>query len=491
MNAYLKNKTIIEKLLFAFLCVLNVLFLVYWIFLASNYCLHFDDAHFMWKLREYSMFEYIKEMYMTRGGNFVSYGQNAIIFSLSNLLCAYRFWPILFYCIGILLVYVTVKDVKWPIGKFDLFLIVVTFYNVYVLTSVDFAVFTWICAMSYYLYAPAICLIIKYIHEEKLAWWQSCLLFVLALFIAGNSVSISTVSFVVLLAVGLYFWHSKAWNLCKTWQMPQVQRLFFLTLFMLVAFAIVVVAPGNYSRMESECDIEQPKNVLEFIIACAKCAGMFEYMMIFYLSYYALLFALGYWIGTKSTYNYAISRRKLITIILGIYIFYVLISVMPLAYLSNGFQIQRNYTQISFFHIAGIFVMGYTLGSGKELQRLKGQVSSLFFTFFMVVIIVLNIHQDAPVAYAYRKAHEERETYLLELQNLGNKEKIYVMPYPSVSTPDAKYNILSFFGKTTNMQSIYYFSDTGYNPNEYESHIRHLLNLDFNFVLVKNDDTQK
>ena len=94
MNTIKTN--IIERFLIALLLVLNALFLYYWVALSANYCLHYDDVHFLWKMREFSIFEYVKEMYMTRGGNFVSYGLNGIIFKVSNWLGAYRFWTIIF-----------------------------------------------------------------------------------------------------------------------------------------------------------------------------------------------------------------------------------------------------------------------------------------------------------------------------------------------------------------------------------------------------------
>lgn len=488
MNDYWSNKTITSKVFLLSLCVLNILFLVYWILLSSNYCLHFDDAYFMWKLRDCSMFEYVKDMYMTRGGNFVGYGINAILFTLSNYIGAYRFWPIVFYLLGIFIVYVFAKDIKLNIHRIDMLIGVITLYNIYVLTSVDYAVFTWICAMGYYLYAPAICLFLKYVNASTLKWWQYIVLIVLALFISGNSVSISTVFFVILLFNGLYWWHSRAWNIHQTWEIPQVRRIVYLTIFMLVVFVIVIAAPGNYLRMESEFDIEQPSNLYEFVIACGECVSMFLYMMMFYLPYHALVLLFGYIVGTKSQYTFALFRCKTILVVLGSYLLYILISVIPLAYLSNGFEIQRNYTQISFFYLVCIFLVGYILGKGKIQNKLRVQLLSITCAIFMTVIVFLNIRQDIPVACKYRSAYEERETYLKHLQDIGNKETVYVTPLPSVATPDAKYNILKFFGKSTNMQAIYYFSDTGYEPNEYESHMRRLLQLDFDFILLPENE---
>ena len=105
----LKKDSLISKILLGLLVVLNVLFLVYWVGLSLNYCLHYDDVHFMWKMREYSIYEYVREMYMTRGGNFMAYGLNGIIFSISNWIGDYHFWPIVFYIFGIMMTYYAVR----------------------------------------------------------------------------------------------------------------------------------------------------------------------------------------------------------------------------------------------------------------------------------------------------------------------------------------------------------------------------------------------
>ena len=95
----------------------------------------------------------------------------------------------------------------------------------------------------------------------------------------------------------------------------------------------------------------------------------------------------------------------------------------------------------------------------------------------------LNIRQDIPVARAYNKAHQERESYLLELQKNGQQETVVVSPYPSTHTPDAKHNALKLIGKKSPMQAIYYESDADVEPNGYERYYRKLKGIDFDFVL--------
>ena len=354
-----QETSLVEKSLLGLLLILNAFFLYYWVVLAANYCMHYDDVHFLWKMREYSIFEYVKEMYMTRGGNFVSYGLNGVLFTISNWIGGYRAWAMIFYVLGIAITWGAFRDTPWIKNSgWKGWLGIISLYNIYVLTSVDYAVFTWLCAMEYYLFAPVVCLIIRYLNQAILKWWQWILLVVSAIFIAGNAVSISTITFVILFAYGMYMWYKEGWNIKQTWKKPQIRRLLAITGLMLICFAIVYIAPGNWSRMEGEFDIEQPLNLKEFLRAIIVCAGMFLYLMVFYLPYHLIAVTLGAWAGCKYPISISISRRKALLLTLIIAISYILVCVIPLAYLSNGFQIQRNYTQIGFFYILTFFALG-------------------------------------------------------------------------------------------------------------------------------------
>jgi hypothetical protein len=284
----------------------------------------------------------------------------------------------------------------------------------------------------------------------------------------------------------MFLWYKENWNISETWKKPQIRRLLAITALMLICFTIVFVAPGNWSRMEGEFDIEQPQNLKEFLRAIIVCAGMFLYLMAFYFPYHLIAVALGAWVGTKYPMQLSCNRNKAIILTILVFVSYLLICVLPLAYLSNGFQIQRNYIQIGLFYLLTFFVIGYLITNNRKKDySIFSQTSVGVCALFLIVIMCLNTKQDLPVARAYNLAHQERETCLKSLQEAGQKETVLVEPFPSTHTPDAKYNVLKWLGKSTTMPSIYYESDTGTDPNEYENHIRKLLKLDFDFVLAE------
>lgn len=480
----LKKDSLISKILMGLLIVLNVLFLVYWVGLSWNYCLHYDDVHFMWKMREYSIFEYVREMYMTRGGNFVAYGLNGIIFTISNWVGDYHFWPIVFYVLGIMMTYYAVRGLLKGVENWKLLIGVTALYNVYILTVPDYAVFTWLCAMAYFLYAPAMCLTIRFLNEEQLSVGKWIVLVSMVLFLSGSNIAITPMVWLLMLVNGLWIWKQSGWNIRATWSNPVIKRIVYVTLGMLLVYAVMFVAPGNFDRLNSdEGDMVHPDGVLQLGVASTKCIVMFFYMMAFYLPYHLLAVGLGYVAGVKND-SVIVKKRKTMAILVGAFAIYLAIAVLPLAYLSSGFGIQRNYTHITFFYMLIWFALGYVWGNDNRKRR-YGDVLSMICCVFMVVVMAINLNVDLPIAIAYNKAHQNRFEYLIQLQMEGNQETIVVEKYPDVSTVDAKYNILNMLGKKTNKQAINYKSDTDVEPNEYEFHVRQLLHLDFDFVIAE------
>ena len=137
----MKNKTVLDKILIVALIIVNMAFLAYWCMLAFYSRPHYDDLHFLWKMREMSIFEYVKEMYLSRSGRFVGYGINGIMSVITNAVGFHQLWAIVYYAAGLGLCWLIVKDGFRQISRMGLFLGMCFIYNLYVLTNIDFPVF--------------------------------------------------------------------------------------------------------------------------------------------------------------------------------------------------------------------------------------------------------------------------------------------------------------------------------------------------------------
>ena len=86
------------------------------------------------------------------------------------------------------------------------------------------------------------------------------------------------------------------------------------------------------------------------------------------------------------------------------------------------------------------------IGDGNRKQRI-GDVLCMMCSVFMVLVMVINLKVDIPLAVQYNHSHQTREKMLLDLQQQGNKEQVVVEKYPSTSTLDSKYVFLNLMVK--------------------------------------------
>lgn len=479
----MKNKTTVDKLILYSLVLLNALFLAYWGILAFYSQLHYDDLFFLWKMREISVFEYVKEMYFTRSGRFMSYAVNGIISNINDALGYHQFWPMFFYALGLGICWLVVKDSKLPVSRFGLFMGTCFFYNLYVLTNIDFPVFYWLCAMGYYLGFPFACLLLKYLNEEKLNWWQWLILVVLTVWIGGSGETFTPVVMLLMFVNGMYLWHSKAWVVKDTWAMPQVRRIVWVAVAMLVLLAIVVAAPGNYARMNTGEEFVHPSGLFGWIKATSNAIAVFFYFMAFYIPYYLVAFVLSFYVGSKFNVTLPMAKRKLVLMLSISFVVYLLISSLPNVYLYNGFGIQRTYTPVVFVLMLVVVSIGFVMGVGRLSERCAwGSVLGLML---LTVVMIVNIYNDVPTARNYGRAVNERIEKLCSLRDKGQMEMVTVDPLPIPYTEDVKHFVMTRLGEDSPKTVLYYTSETDTVPNEYEYHLKRVLNLDFDFVLAE------
>lgn len=481
----MKNKLSVDRLILYGLFLLDILFLAYWSILACYSQLHYDDLHFLWKMREMSVFEYVKEMYFTRSGRFVGYAINGVVSNITDALGFHQLWPMFYYALGLGICWLVVKDLKLPVSRFGLFVGICFFYNLYILTNIDFPVFFWLCAMGYYLSLPMACLLLKYLNEERLDWWQWLIVAFLTLLIGGGNEAFTPIVLLLMLVDGLYLWHSKDWVVKDTWAMPQVRRIVWGAVAMLFMFAVVVIAPGNYNRMADTSQFVHPTGILGWIKAMANAVGMFAFFMAFYIPYYLVAFVLAYYVGSKSDVQLPFTKWKIVLMLGACFAAYLLVSSLPNVYLYSGFGIQRNYTPVVFVLLLVVVSIGFVLGVGKSSKR-SGHISMLGLMALAVVMLV-NIYKDAPTAREYGNAVDERIERLCSLRDNGQTGMVVVDPLPVPYTEDVKHFVMTRLGKETPKTVLYYISDTDTVPNEYEYHMKRVLNLDFDFVIAKDN----
>jgi hypothetical protein len=235
--------------------------------------------------------------------------------------------------------------------------------------------------------------------------------------------------------------------------------------------------------MEDTSQFVHPLGVFGWLKAMANAFGMFVFFMAFYIPYYLVAFILSFYVGSKSDVQLPMTKWKMV-LTLGIcFVAYLLVSSLPNVYLYNGFGIQRSYTPVVFVLMLVVVSIGFIMGVGRLAKRV-GWVS-LIGLMALAVIMIVNIYNDTPIAKSYGRAVDERIEKLCSLHDKGQTETVTVAPLPVPYIEDVKHFVMTRLGKDTPKTVLYYISDTDTVPNEYEYHLKRVLNLDFDFVLAK------
>ncbi len=471
------------RILKACLILVNLTFLAYWLILAFYSRLHFDDMHFIAKLRDMSIFAYVKDMYLTRSGRFSGYLINGIMTVISSRLGFYQFWAIIYYTLGITICWYVGKDMRGTIPRPLLFLTVCFIYNLFILTNIDFPVFYWLCAMTYYLNFPIACLILKLINQERIKGWQWPVLVLAVIYTGGGNEAFTPVVLLMMLINGLYWWRLKGWNVKETWALPQVRRIVWTAVAILALFAVVVVAPGNYGRLSDADHFVQPDGIAGWAKGLVNAVVSFFYFTAFYFPYYAVVFALAYYMGslTPQTSPSSLSKGKSVLILALSFLAYLIVSAIPNIFLYSNFGIQRTYTHTVLVLILTVGACGFLLGKGKPSYRAAGiTVAGLLA---LTLIMGINIKMDAPTAKAYAQSVDERAEILTQLQKSGQKESVIVPALIPPTTIDTKFFLSRLFGKSSVKPVLYYYCDANEIGNAYETMMKDYLCLDFDFFI--------
>lgn len=473
-----------------FLLVLNFLFLVYYVLLAYYSRPHYDDLHFLWKLKEMSIVDYVSDMYYSRSGRFIGYFINGVVFKTILLVGDHRFFPILFWILGVGMCWIFVKALLKARAVLLVSNTVVLFFNLFVLTNIDFPVFYWLCAMSYYLLAPMLLVMLLYVNKYKLTYIQWILLSVLMVVLGGGQEAFTPIVLVVLFFNGMYYLHQYNYKLRNALTDVRIQKIIGSAIVLIVCLMIVVVAPGNYKRIKGP-DFITPNDIVGYVSGITNAIGMFFYYLVFYIPYYFVLALLFIKVGSQYVNSVVLEKfgyKQLLVGSLLLYGLYFILSVLPSVYLFSGFGIQRNYTHVVFFTLFFICFQAFLFGFFNLKDKLPSYLNlSLYIgLLIMVIVMVGNIYFDTISVQSYARSVDNRIESLQKINRTSTKTVMAVDPLTVPFTTDTKFQFFKLFGKKNNIRPVlYYISDTDYKPNEYSAHFAKVYNLNFQIKLKR------
>ncbi len=484
----LTQQDTLSKIIKGLLLATNIAFLVYFVVLAIYARPHYDDLHFMWKMQEISIFDYVKDMYFSRSGRFGGYLLNGVVFNIINAIGASWFFPLLFIALGILICCYVATKVLPKANRFWLCNGVVLFYFVYLLTNIDFAVLYWLCAMGYYLKFPIALLLFYFINKQKLNIWQWIILTLAVITVGAGNEAFSPLMLVLLFINGMYYLYNNHYDFRKTFSDVRVKKMCLTASIIIVLMIIVIVAPGNYARMSDTTQFHSPTSIVEWIKGLTHAGTMYHYFLLFYIPYYCVLMALAYLLGVKAKVNnwYSDIFNNIKGVFIGVillYAIYIFCSILPSVFLYGDFGVQRNYTHTVFMTMLTLCTIGFVLGYWKPNGEIMVKYLSVIGLITLFSITIINCNIDVPIAQSYAESVDNRVAYCNEKQIDGYNGVLEVSPLATVSTVDVKFIIFRMLGLTTSKPSLYYTSENVEAFDEYSDHMKRLYKWDFDIVL--------
>lgn len=464
---------------------INILISLYFIILAFYSRPHFDDLHFMWQTRDNGLIDFISFNYMEWSGRFVAYFIVGLVDLLQYKAGGNLFFPFLFGLIGFAITYHTLKKVL-NLNNWFQFNLALLFYWIYIYTTFDFAAFNWYCAMSYFLIGPVHLLFIYHINNKnKFQFKNLIILLLISLFLGAGYEGYTPIVFMVSAFNLAYLLNKANWKLSALADI-RIKKLLFYNSLILLFFALVIIAPGNYVRMNSLNEFKVSLSAVQFAVAVTKATGMFAYFSFFNIFYYLIIFLLsGYFsIKYRSKVASMLVSNKQLVLIAALFVVLVVANTLIPVYLWGDFGVYRHYIPLNFIAILLVAYLGLHAGYlyGEKIQD-KSKWQAFTALAMIAVVTLFNLTTDIPSAKAYAKEVDDRINYLQKVNASGFKGTLQIKPIQNMPyTFDTKYVLFRALGKDQNRPVLYYISDVDTNVVDYGIHIRKLYKLNFDII---------
>ncbi len=486
IKRYLKSES---NILMILLIVLNVMFFTYYLLLSFYNRLHFDDYSFLWVIRDKGSIQYFIDVYFGLSGRFIAYAYIWLYTKVILWTGSYTFLPILNWLLGVFLLNLVSVNLFRHVSKLLVINISILFFNIFCLTNIDFPIMYWLCAMSYLL-VPIVflCLINELFFSRGK---HNTLLIAIYSIIVGGGLEVFTPTAIVILFLCLVFYFNTTKGSVSTFLSEIKTRNLIISLTIIsFSFIIVLLAPGNYLRMDMGAEFVHPSSISQYLIFMLKAVGVYFYFISFYVPYYAVFILLFAIIGINSKKYFCLnSYFKYLIISVVLYALIIFFSVFQNVYLMSGFGLQRTYTHPVFFTILFFSVNGFLIGYfylKEKYVTLLSRISTVFI-LGLIVVMLCNLVNDIPVAEKYSRSVDERNELLLKLNKEGNTKLVKLKPLYKPEILDAKYMFLNEIGKKNNQKPLlYYSSEISSDSIGVSLHQKKYFKLNYNIIVDNN-----
>jgi hypothetical protein len=493
----MKNKIIILLLLVA-----NIACLAYLLMLGWNNSLLMDDLAFIKAVEQKGIFGWIHSMYFNWQGRFGMFFISGLLFSLAMKFSNLVLLTIIQLILGYISVFCLLKYCFQKASKWVTLLVSVTVFNLSILGLLDFSTFYWVCASAYITIISFTILLIVVIVNDKLNGFIAIPLIIVLSFLVGGSAE--TYAPMVMLVLGILFlFKLKQSGFKLFFDNIRNRRLLLSLVLLFIFFIMMILAPGNKVRLESETGMNY---ITDFSLIVRTLQMMMHLILIIIPKsiYYILAFPLFCWLGYSFGYPYKENLSlhkygsfKMFFISVVALLLFLVIGILPGVLLFHGFAPLRSLTYVSFVLVVFFAFWGVVTGINLRDATTTSHVINtgmIIMGLLFTGISICRFSNDYAVSVEHKKEINSLFEKLvnLEKQHFRGIVKVKITDRERMSSSYIKfYNFLMSYYKPMKMVTHSpYGSDFPYvnyylttDPNHWENQIiRDYLNLNFDIV---------
>ena len=352
---------------FAALCTTIYLLMMGW-----YNVLTLDDYGCIADVDNYGVFGYVQNMYMTWQGRWSAFLIDAIYYKVwghaSNLVTFTMFQLV----IGYITVYYILKKTISVQRDIVLASVSVLLVNLSILALQEISTFYWLCCPHYILCVWAFIWLCYLLFSPKdYQWWHIILTIFLSLYLSGIAETFTPLVIMILGIKWLFnIFKEKRYNFV---QQPNDRYLTISLLVLVAGFLIMVLAPGNASRIDSMSNNSFIGHFVlsSFLTKWCKATAILFLRFISKSLYYMAICIIAMWMGYIYREN-AILEAVVLDVKKAIYLSILLvlffaISVAPCVYAMGWYAPPRSFSYMSF--VFAFYAMWLGLSIGYKIRR--------------------------------------------------------------------------------------------------------------------------
>ena len=394
--------------------------------------LSLDDIIFWNDLEKVSVWEYVRNLYMTWQGRYIGFFEHGIQYRIYGLFESTIPYTLLLYVGEIVMLYSSFRMfTKWSV--FQTLSVSILTWGFFVMCLPDLSSYYWMCTKAYPLIISMTVWLLAKVYSYSTNKWYDWVGIVICACFVGCSTEVFAPMILVLLGVRiLKMWKQYAYNALQLLQQEKVLCAIFI--IATINFFVMVFSPGTFVRMEVHSDAAS-LTMMEFLTEICTSSIQVIKMIFFKSHYYVIFFVLMLLLMTSPTEQKNFTIRDVVIRTLsnvGITIGLFLLSMILCQWACGQAFITRAFAQLPAAIYLLLFLLARDLGRTQFPKTIISSKCLICFAMFALLFVVANniyaICRAYPELEAYKASENARMEMLHELQEKGNTKTIFLEP---------------------------------------------------------------